>query len=372
MKNYDITVFGNGLISKLIIVALSDLSFKICRIAGNPSKNAKNQVYSIREDSYTFLRSLNLFQGNPFYDIEKMCLFFDEAKEFVIENFFDLQKILRIIDQDTLDKSLNKIIEHKPVDLYYFDDLEIISDNIIKLYDGSKYTKIYSKLFLVSDGKKSIVRKKMFKKNQEVTFNQKAIAGVFDAKNLNPFAYQWFKKSGILALIPMSKNKVSMVLSYPHKGQNINPGTYLNSFFKKELTLVCGDQDLNNKDFKSFDLSYTNPIFFKNNFVFFGDACQAIHPLAGQGLNLGIKDVSVFFELIKEKTSQNINLKKLMYDYRRKRIFERTFFHKLTYSIAFLNFKNNLLFERFSSIFLKILKRSNYLKQKVVNVANGG
>ena len=163
-----------------------------------------------------------------------------------------------------------------------------------------------------------------------------------------------------------------MVLSCVQKNHIINPGIFLNSFFKTELTTVCGNQNLKNIDFKSFDLSYTKPIFFKNNFVFLGDSCQAIHPLAGQGLNLGIKDVSVFYELIKEKTSLNISLKKLMYDYRRNRIFERNFFHKFTYSIAFLNFKNNLLFERFSSIFLKILKNSKYLKKKIINVANGG
>ena len=148
---------------------------------------------------------------------------------------------------------------------------------------------------------------------------------------------------------------------------------YFEYFFKRELTLVCGDQDFKDIDFNSFDLSYTKPIFFKNNFVFFGDSCQAIHPLAGQGLNLGIKDVSVFAELIKEKTSlKTSTLKKLMYDYRRNRIIERVFFHKLTYAIAFLNFENSQFFEKFSSLFLKILNQSNYLKQGIINVANGG
>ena len=122
---------------------------------------------------------------------------------------------------------------------------------------------------------------------------------------------------------------------------------------------------------KSFNLSYTKPVFFKKNFVFFGDSCQAIHPLAGQGLNLGIKDVSVFAELIKEKTLKNINFKKLMYDYRRNRIFERIFFHKITHSIAYFNFENNRMFEKFSYLFLKIFAQSNYLKQKMINIANG-
>ena len=372
MKNYDITVFGDGLISKIITVALSKLNFKICRVLAKPAQKTHNQIYSIREDSFSFLKELNLLESNSFYDIEKMSLFFGEAKELTLVNHIDGQKILRIIDKDTLDKSVDKVIKEKEIDIYHFDDFDIISNNILKVCNGNKHIDIHAKLFLVSDGKKSIVRKKLFGKNQEIKFSQKAITGTFDAKNVKPIAYQWFKNFGILALIPMSNNKVSMVLSYVKKNQIINPGTFLNSFFKSEITMICGDQNLNNMDFKSFDLSFTKPIFFKNNFVFLGDSCQAIHPLAGQGLNLGIKDVSVFYELIKEKKSLNISLKKLMYDYRRSRIFERIFFHKLTYSIAFLNFKNNLLFERFSSIFLKILKHSNYLKQKVINVANGG
>ena len=101
-------------------------------------------------------------------------------------------------------------------------------------------------------------------------------------------------KAPDLALIPISKNEVSMVLSYPKENNITNPGLYLNNFFKTELNLVCGNQDFKDIQFNNFELSYTKPIFFKNNFVFFGDSCQAIHPLAGQGLNLGIKDVSVF------------------------------------------------------------------------------
>ena len=72
--------------------------------------------------------------------------------------------------------------------------------------------------------------------------------------------------------------------------------------------MVCGNQDFKDIQFNNFELSYTKPIFLKTIF-FFGDSCQAIHPLAGQGLNLGIKDVSFFSELIKEKSLQNINLK---------------------------------------------------------------
>lgn len=370
--NYDITVVGNGLISKLIIIALSNLPLKICRISDSSFQNTQNQIYSIREDSFNYLQSLNLFKVNPFYEIEKMSLYFGEAKEFIFESYNDSQKILRIIDNDTLEKSFDRVTDRKEIDFYYFDDFEIISENKLKLHNKNEIINIHSKLFLVSDGKKSIVRKKLFKKKQDIKFDQKAITGTFYAKDVRSIAHQWFRSSGILALIPVSDNEVSMVLSCSNKNHINEPEVYLSNFFKRELASVCGDQDFKDILFNIFDLSYTKPIFFKHNFVFLGDSCQAIHPLAGQGLNLGIKDVSVFAELIKEKTPQNINFKKLMYDYRRNRIFERVFFHKLTYSIAFLNFKNNLLLEKFSSLFLKVLDQSDYFKQKLVNVANGG
>jgi len=113
MKKYDIIVFGNGLISKLIVVALSNLSFKICRVLAKSAYNIHNQIYSIREDSFNFLKELNLLKSNLFYDIEKMSLFFGEAKELTLENHIDCQKILRVIDKDTLDKSVDIIIEKK-------------------------------------------------------------------------------------------------------------------------------------------------------------------------------------------------------------------------------------------------------------------
>ena len=80
MKNYDITVVGNGLISKLIVVALSNHSFNICRILAKSFHNKQNQIYSIRQDSFNYLRHLNCSKVNSFFDIEKMSLFFGELK----------------------------------------------------------------------------------------------------------------------------------------------------------------------------------------------------------------------------------------------------------------------------------------------------
>ena len=82
---------------------------------------------------------------------------------------------MRVIDKNTLEKSLDKKVEEQDIDFYHYDDIEIITENKLKVKNGNQFTIIFSKLFLVSDGKKSIVKNKMLEKNQEIKFNQKAV-----------------------------------------------------------------------------------------------------------------------------------------------------------------------------------------------------
>ena len=47
--------------------------------------------------------------------------------------------------------------------------------------------------------------------------------------------------------------------------------------------------------------------YFKNRIILIGDACQAIHPIAGQGLNLGIRDAYILANTLEEGLSLGID-----------------------------------------------------------------
>ena len=85
--------------------------------------------------------------------------------------------------------------------------------------------------------------------------------------------------------------------------------------------------------------------YFKNRVILVGDACQAIHPIAGQGLNLGIRDAYILASTLKDGKSLGIDFgdKFLLEKYSRKRTIDKNL---LVQSTHYLNklFSNNLFF----------------------------
>ena len=113
-----------------------------------------------------------------------------------------------------------------------------------------------------------------------------------------------------MALLPLSENCATLIWTVPHSAVN-----EILSLTSEQF--VASVQDNFGYRLGRF-LAATSPVAFpitmqraaelvRKRFVLVGNAANAIHPIAGQGLNLGLRDVAVLAELLCERGIDQID-----------------------------------------------------------------
>ena len=144
----------------------------------------------------------------------------------------------------------------------------------------------------------SFFTKKFFNKKIIKSYDSLAYTTIIHHKKIsNEIATQIFTKKGPLAFLPISKNQTSIVysikdLNYKDNDNLIKLINYYN--FKYKIEKI---DEIEFFDLKSFALR----TYHHKNILAFGDLLHRIHPLAGQGFNMTIRDVNILISIIKEK-----------------------------------------------------------------------
>jgi len=183
--------------------------------------------------------------------------------------------------------------------------------------------KIRTKLIIASDGGNSQIRNKLKLGTFGYSYHETGLVSTFRGNVVGSTSYQRFLHNGIFALLPMYDDYYSIVCSMP-KNINENLVKLDSESFVNFVNKVLHNPSEN--DFSHLDrLDSSNnfsqpPVLLKelcqrrtfplqcqyvsncvsNNVVLIGDAAHVVHPMAGQGLNLGIGDAKVLGDTIIE------------------------------------------------------------------------
>jgi 2-octaprenyl-6-methoxyphenol hydroxylase len=121
---------------------------------------------------------------------------------------------------------------------------------------------------------------------------------------LNDTAVQFFTKKGPLAFLPISSRETSVVYSIYNankiKDENIKQ-LIRDKNFKYKIRNI---EKINCFELNSLSLRS----YYHNNILAFGDLLHKIHPLAGQGFNMTIRDIKILLKIIKEKLNVGLPL----------------------------------------------------------------
>ena len=171
----------------------------------------------------------------------------------------------------------------------------------VSLSDGRE---LRSQLLIAADGTESRTRELLGLRTAGHAYHQDAlVAHVRTARPHERTAWQRFLPTGPLALLPLPDGRCSIVWSVARVAaarlRELDPAA-----FGVELTAASGDVlgacELTTP-LASFPLKLQYAVdYVRPRVVLLGDAAHAVHPLAGQGLNLGLLDCATLAEVLSE------------------------------------------------------------------------
>lgn len=220
----------------------------------------------------------------------------------------------------------------------------------ITLSDGQKFS---TSLILAADGKQSSIRKMAGIATFTHDYQQTAIVcTIAHERPHHGIAQEKFLPAGPFAVLPMTKQRSSLVWVEPHDRAHI----YLNlskqeqsEEIRQRIGDYLGEITLDGNCFSySLSLSHTKS-YISNRLALIGDAAHGIHPIAGQGVNLGFRDVAVLEELIRKQAALGLDVgaSDILSHYQRWRRFDNVSMSAVTHGLNQL-FCNRLLPVRIS------------------------
>ena len=144
----------------------------------------------------------------------------------------------------------------------------------------------------------NIISKRYFSKKISKEYNSTAYTTIISHdKIINNTAVQIFTKKGPLAFLPISNKKTSIVYSV-HNSNKSEEKNIKELIKDKNFKYKIRDlEKINSFELKSFNLR----AYYHKNILAFGDLLHKVHPLAGQGFNMTIRDIKVLSQIIKKK-----------------------------------------------------------------------
>lgn len=313
-KQFDVVIIGGGLAgaSCALSVAKTNPALNIAvveanQVAGDYHPSFDDRSIALAQQSVEYLQSLNLFEQNaPYTAAIKKVSVSDRGhfgKAHINCDEFAKPSLGYVVEVNPFGRALHLRLTQSNITLLCPDSVTAIEQtlhsNTLTLQSGEQ---LNAALLVIADGAQSPTRNLLGLGFNTQPYEQGAIiANVEVAGGHNNHAFERFTQNGPMALLPMSNNRYSLV--WCMRQDQIEQHMALNEQdFISALQSAFGYRG---GQFTKVGMRTSYPLVYgqvesltAHRTVVIGNAAHAIHPIAGQGFNLGLRDVQVLSNLI--------------------------------------------------------------------------
>jgi 2-octaprenyl-6-methoxyphenol hydroxylase len=382
-EKFDIVIVGAGLVGLTAALACAKKGAKVCILDQKlPNIKGDMRASAISASSFVLLKNLHVIDsivGN-IQAIDKIFISDSRVgrKNKLNLKFQNLNHKGYMIDNSILKNELLKLIKKShgitlkaPVKILKTftnsDKVKINLDNNLR---------IEASLLVAADGKNSSYRKSADISVRFTHYKQSAIVTTIGHELAhNGSAHQFFFPGGPLALLPLTKNRSSIVWSDSSlasgAAMSLNDSDFIDELSYRINGLLGKIKLLGPRQIFPLNLQMANRYTAKR-LVLVGDAAHSIHPIAGQGLNLGLRDTAALADNVALSISKGIDLgSEVIQEYEKWRSFDN---NKLGITTDILNrlFSNkNSSLRIIRRLGLDGVNRSELLKTFFIEEASG-
>ena len=355
-----VCIIGDGLVSLTLAKVLIQKELSVDILSSRKNKKYdKTRTLGISKSNIDYFNKKIINIEKISWEIKNIKIYTEKSSN---------QEVLKFNNNN---KQIFSIIKNYELHKILTDNLK--KSKFIKFKDNTNQKSIGKEKYklIINCDPQNQITKKFFSSKIEKNYNSYAYTTTINHKKVseNNIAYQNFTNKGPIAFLPISNIQTSVVYSLREKNDEDNFD--INNLIKKYNPGYSINKINESGRFKLKSSMLRK--YYKNNILAFGDLLHKIHPLAGQGFNMSLRDIKLLSKLIDERINIGLDIDSSVCHEFQKKTQDKNFVFStgIDWIYELFNFESKISSNLISKS-INVIGKNKFINQFLKKFADGG